>query len=116
MLNRAAILVRYREPAVRWINEADPDPDGMTFTLEDVNRERTVYLVSDAHVQTDVDIRRWVQDNFGTLWESELEQWYTDEALWPSKRTLKRFDEWFEVECHTMVFDTSDEPLIDDEL
>ncbi len=100
---------------MRWINEADPDPEGINITVEGVNRERTVYLISDADADTDNDIRRWVEHNFRALWELELEGWYTDEDLWPKNRTLKRFDEWFDVECHTVLVDTVDGPLIDDE-
>ena len=115
MINRAALILRYKEPAVRWINEADPIPDRVLISLTDVNRERTVYLVSDEDAATDEDIRRWVKENFHVLWEAELEGWYTDESLWPSGRTLKKFDQWFEVECHTVLVDTVDGPLVDDE-
>lgn len=115
MINRAALILRYKEPAVRWINEADPVPGSVSISLADVNRERTVYLVSDEDADTDEDIRRWVKENFHALWEGELEGWYTDETLWPSGRTLKKFDQWFEVECHTVLIDTVDGPLVDDE-
>ncbi|OOG21459.1 hypothetical protein B1C78_16210 [Thioalkalivibrio denitrificans] len=116
MLNRAALLLKYKEPAVRWINEADPYPDGKILTIEDVNRERTVYLISDADAGTDDDVRRWVEANFLSLWEWELEGWYTDERLWPTDQTLNQFDEWFDVEYHTVLIDTVDGPLMDDEV
>ncbi len=48
MINRAAIILRYREPAVFWINESDPFDEAPGFDLESVNQERTVYLISDA--------------------------------------------------------------------
>lgn len=115
MVNRAALVLKYKEPAIRWINEADPDPEGIHISLDDVNRERTVYLVSDEDADTDTAVRRWVQDNLDMLWESELEGWYTDEALWPTDRTLKKFDQWFDIECHTVLVDTVDGPLFDDE-
>lgn len=116
MINRAALILKYKEPAVRWINEADPDPAGNSICLADVNRERTVYLVSDEDADSEADVRQWVQENVGALWESELEGWYTDQALWPRDRTLKKFDQWFEVECHTVLIDTVDGVLVDDEI
>lgn len=115
MVNRGALILRYKEPAVRWINEADPDPEGMEFTLAEINQERTVYLVSDATGDTDASLRKWVKDNFLALWESELEGWYTDESLWPEDRTLKAFHQWFDVECHTVLIDTVGGPIVDDE-
>ena len=35
MLNRGAIILKYREPAIRWINEADPDDAGHEITATD---------------------------------------------------------------------------------
>ena len=114
MLNRGAVLLRYKEPAVRWINDVDPVPDNHV-TLEDVNEERTVYLISDDDADTKDTLERWLKKNYAELFESELEGWYTDPDLWPKKRTLKMFKEWFTVECHTVLLDTVGDELYDDE-
>ena len=116
VVNRGALLLRYKAPAVQWINEADPAEDGTTFTLDQANRERTVYLISEAAGDSDADLRRWIQANYQALWENELEGWYTDEALWPEQRTLKKFHQWFDVECHTVLLDTVGDPIVDDEI
>lgn len=116
MLNRSVLILRYKEPAVRWINEADPNPDGPAITLEDVNEERTVYLIDEEVADTPEQLRKWVKANFRPLFESELGGWYVDPDLWPRKLTLKLFDEWFTVECHTMIFDTVGGPIEDDEI
>lgn len=116
MLNRSALILRYKEPAVRWINEADPNPDGPEITLEDVNEERTVYLIDEEVADTPEQLRKWIKANFHPLFESELGGWYVDPDLWPQKLTLKLFDEWFTVECHTMIFDTVGGPIEDDEI
>lgn len=47
VVNRGAFLLRYKEPALRWINDADPYPRGHTLVLDEVNEERTVYLIAD---------------------------------------------------------------------
>lgn len=47
MINRAAILLKYRKPAIDWINDADPYHDDPGISADDVNKERTVYLVQD---------------------------------------------------------------------
>ncbi|EWH03045.1 hypothetical protein [Halomonas sp. BC04] len=114
MLNRAALLLRYKAPAVQWINDADPAPSGRAITAEEVNRDRTVYLVGDEVSASPTKVRQWVKANWRNLFESELEAWYTDPALWP-KLSLKRFDEWFEVECHSAIIDTHGGALEDDD-
>ena len=49
------------------------------------------------------------------LFEQELEEWYVDEMLWPENRNRKMFNEWIEIECHSIILDTVDGNIIDDE-
>ena len=116
MINRAALILKYKEPAVRWINEADPYHDDPGITLASLNDERTVYLISDDDAESLESIERWIKRNVKALFESELEGWYTDPSLWPKKRTLKVFRDWFEVEYHTVLVDTVGEPITDDDI
>lgn len=115
MLNRAAVILKYREPAVRWINDADPYSENPGISIESLKEERTVYLISEEHEHGRNGARRWVKANFKALFEAELESWYTDPTLWPKGRTMKLFDEWFEVEYHSVIVDTVGGELHDDE-
>ena len=115
MVNRGALLLRYREPAVRWINEADTYPRGSSVTLRDVNEERTVYLISDKAADSPESLERWIKRHYVELFEAELEGWYTDPDLWPKQKTYKMFSEWFEVECHTVLLDLAGGGIYDDE-
>jgi hypothetical protein len=45
MLNRAALILRYKQPFVDWINAADPSASSHTLSLAEANQEHTVYLV-----------------------------------------------------------------------
>ena len=115
MINRAAVLLRYKEPAVAWINETDPFNDDPGITLESVNEERTVYLIRDQDGDTPADVEKWIKLNYDVLFESELDGWYTDEELWPDNRNIELFRKWFDVECHTVIVDTVDSAIEDDE-
>ena len=115
MINRAAVILRYKEPAVEWINEADPYNDDPGITIESVNEERTVYLIRDKDADTPADVEEWIKLNYDVLFESELDGWYTDEELWPNNRSIKLFHKWFDVECHTVIVDTVDSAIEDDE-
>ncbi|MDZ7642736.1 MAG: hypothetical protein U5J62_12060 [Desulfurivibrio sp.] len=114
MLNRAAVILKYKEPAVHWINAADPNPDKVKVMAEEVNAERTVYLISDEDGDGPEAVERWIKQNYQVLFESELEDWYTDPALWPQELSLELFRQWFEVECHPVVFDTVGGEIYDD--
>ena len=115
MINRAAVILKHKAPAVQWIKDADPCDDGSQISLEEANRECTVYLINDQDADDDKALARWIKANFAALFETELEGWYTDESLWPQKRTLKLFHKWFDVECHTVIEDTVGTPIMDEE-
>ena len=115
MINRAAVILKYKTPAVKWVNDADPINDNPGITTESINEERTVYLITDEDADTLDIFNQWIKKNFKALFENELEGWYTDERLWPKKRNLKLFYEWFEVECHSVIVDTVESPIEDDE-
>jgi len=103
MLNRSALILRYRQPFVDWINAVDPSSSSSIFTLQDVNEERTVYLVE---AEDEEELAAWLDSNHEVLFEQELTGWYTDPALWPRDRSLKRLKEWCYMELHTVVVDT----------
>ena len=113
MINRSAVILKYKEPFVRWISEVDPYVDDPGIASENANEDRTVYLITEDDAE---NIEKWISLNFKTLFESELEDWYTDESLWPKKRNRKTFDEWFSVECHTVIIDTVGDAIEDDEV
>jgi len=78
VINRVAVVLKYREPAVRWINEADPYPDHPGITLSEVNQERTVYLIRDEDSDSPVILERWFKLNDRQLFAAEIEGGYTD--------------------------------------
>jgi len=112
MINRAAVILCYKEPFIRWINEADPNKDNPGVTAEELKNDKTVYLISQDDVE---NIDRWISQNFKTLFEYELESWYTDESLWPKKKDRKTFDAWFDVEWHSVITDTAKGSIVSDE-
>lgn len=112
MLNRAALILRYKQPFVDWINAADPNPTSHSLTLDEVNQEHTVYLVE---VEDEDELAGWLSRHHEELFEEELSGWYTDPSLWPRDRSLKMLQEWCSFELHTVVLDTGESPLEDDE-
>ncbi len=64
MVNRGAIIIRYKDPFVKWIKEADPIKDSTEVTIASANEERTVYLISDGDAE---NIDRWIRENHGVL-------------------------------------------------
>ena len=113
MINRAAVILKYKAPFIQWVNDADPYKDNPGITLESENKDCTVYLILEEDAEK---LEEWISLNFEQLFESEIEDWYTDESLWPKNRNRKLFDEWIDVECHSVLIDTVDGKIIDDEI
>ncbi|MGL6260071.1 hypothetical protein [Vibrio sp. WXL210] len=108
-------MLRYSQVAVDWLNKVDPT-DTCDLTVESVNEERTVYLVSNEVTDSSDSIKEWVRLNHEVLFEGELFNWYVDESLWPKKRTWALFQKWFTVECHSVVEDTLlGHPIVDED-
>jgi hypothetical protein len=99
-INRSAILVRPKEPYLRWASSIDEDAPRQTEILR--NRT-TVYLVDD--LETPAAERRMLRRVFPLIFEAELAAWHLNESDWPQRRDFKAFQEWFAVEIQSEVFD-----------
>ena len=113
MVNRGAVILKLKEPFIKWANEVDPYDENLVIKIENANEECNVYLVSEDDAE---NFEQWITLNYSQLFESELEDWYTDEALWPKVRSRKLFDKWFSVECHSVIIDTVGGQIFDDEM
>ena len=110
LINRAAILLKAKQPAVDWINSSDPIENGISITLSEVNTESLIYLVPE-DVESDVHAQIWVFNNAELLLEEFCHGWYQHEDLWPEGMGPKLIEEWFDVEYHSMIVDTVDDPI-----
>lgn len=111
MINRAVLILRYKQPFVDWINAADPNPTH-EITLADANEDSTAYL---ADVEDQDEFEKWFRRNAVILFEEELNSWYTDPDLWPQNRSAALFKKWCTFELHTLVRDTGGPRVVDDE-
>ncbi|MEM8993591.1 MAG: hypothetical protein AAGF23_02240 [Acidobacteriota bacterium] len=112
MINRAAVILRAKGPMIEWINTTDHD-DLPPFSESDVNGDRNVYLIAESAAATEVGFREWLELNYQTLFEAELTSWITEPRLWPHPRTFALFSRWFDVEWHSMVFDTTGDDFLE---
>jgi len=76
VLNRAALILRYKQPFVDWINAAGPSPSSDPVSLAEVNQEHTVYLIE---VEDEEDLAHWLRRHHHEIFEEELNGWYIDQ-------------------------------------
>lgn len=106
-LNRSAILLTPRQPYADWANAVDDE--GPRYELLEGHDASTVFL--GPAFGTTEEVEAWVQENADQFFAYMLDEWCTEEELWPGRRTAELFAAWFDVKIHSIVVDTLDEPL-----
>lgn len=105
-INRAALVVRPRQPYLDWAAGVDAEAPEQA---KDLHKRVSVYLVGeDPEEQAETAP---LENYFAEIFESELAAWYTDERQWPKPRTLAMFHEWFEAVGESVVTDLEAGPI-----
>ena len=106
-INRSVLIVRAKEPFRQWLNSL---PDPSDYTLEEINRDNSAFLLPE--YEDDRKKENILRKYFEEIFEEQLNGWWTDPEAWPSKRDLKTFKKWFDVEFHSVVFDLVEKPIL----
>lgn len=101
-INRHVIILMPKQPVLDWIMRVDPDPPALT--LDQLRQDQNAFLVPNT-LEDHEDAEKWVKRRWQMFFEEYLNEWYTVESWWPQKRTYKMFQEWFDVQHHSMVWD-----------
>ena len=109
MVNRAALIVKAKEPFRKWIYDLQAPED---VTIEYINDDSTLYLIPEYDDDRQRD--RILKNIYPNIFEGQLNEWCTDEDMWPQKRTLALFRKWFEVEYHAIVEDLGKQELMNE--
>lgn len=88
-INRNVLVVVPTEYFLNWARKIHVND--MTLTLDKLTEESTAYLIS----EQDMDADAWLNYNFNTIFEIELDGWCGDPSLWPKDRSIKTFKEYF---------------------
>jgi len=102
-VNRLIAIIKPKKPFLDWLRSL-PDWD-LDITLKDLRTDCMAILIPE--FDSNEEALDYVEYNHGTFFEMQLHNWYRDNSVWPEKRTLTMFRRWFDVEIHSMVYDTS---------
>jgi hypothetical protein len=105
LIKRSLVLIKAKQPFINWVNRK---PFSIPLTPADVNQDCLTILVPDFN--TSAELMAYIAP-FKEIWfEIELATWNQDEQSWPNPRTSALFDEWFDLEIHSMVWDSAEVP------
>ncbi|WP_136068949.1 hypothetical protein [Modicisalibacter radicis] len=119
LLNRSALSVKPTQAFVDWVNSLEPTVGEDDLTLDDVDRESTVYLIPE--MDTPEALAAYVRERHIDILENELRAWEEDTRQWPDSLDWALFERFVVVEHSYLALDLEDdEPIeisdIDDEL
>lgn len=107
-VNRSVAIIRPRAPFLDWLKQL-PGELNDNVTLESLTRDCNALLIPCAD---DYDAaEQAVLEQYPSLFQAELADWCDDESLWPAPLTLALFQDWFQLEIHSVLSDIVDEPL-----
>ena len=103
-IDRNGIAIRLKKPFFDWANY-------INATSEPVysHWEGTIYLIRCR--ETAEELETWLNENYDLIFRNQLEEWETDEKMWPQKRDINLFKEWFDYQWHQMVYNLEETPL-----
>ena len=108
MINRAALIVRAKQPFLDWLVNMT-DLEAGSVTLDSLNKDPNVYLI--AEYENDQEFQQVLNDFFETIFERELYSWWQDSGDWPSDRNFEMFKNWFEIQSHSIIEDLVHGPI-----
>ncbi len=109
-VDRYAIVVEPTNAYAEWARSCPGSASDEVLSILD-DEGGTVYLIP----EVDEDFETWLQQNYQALFEHELWAWHTDESSWPKDRSFKAFQTLFKVRFHSVVLDTSENPIVKDD-
>lgn len=109
-INRQLILVVPKQAALEWLLRVDPNPIE-NLALDEIRQEQDAYLLPLGMVTTYEQAQQWAEDRWPQLFIHFLGSWFLNEDLWPKRRTQKMFNEWFEIQYHSIVWDLCEMPI-----
>ena len=105
-IDRSVAIIKPKQPFVDWANSVGDEEE--PYSISDFSTDCSVILLP--VVDSDEQAEAFIKDMYQDLFELELLSWIVIDDMWPENITYKMFLEWFDVEFHSMVFDS----LIDD--
>ncbi|WP_148253241.1 hypothetical protein [Aidingimonas lacisalsi] len=119
LLNRSALSVKPTQAFLDWVNSLEPTVGDEDLTLDDVDRESTVYLIPE--MDTPEALEAFVRERYMEILECELRAWEEDERQWPETLDWALFQRFLRIEHSYLAVDLDDEtPLeiaeVDDSL
>jgi len=107
-INRLVAIVKPKQPFLDCL-ESLPNWD-MELALAELRKDCTAILIPE--FGSNEEALRYIERKYKAIFEIELNDWHTDDGVWPKNKSLQVFRQWFDIEIHSMIYDAVDETII----
>ncbi len=108
-VNRSIAVIKPKQPFLDWLLNLPTDWAQET-TLSNLRDDCNSFLIPP--VEFKEHARDFLKTAWRTVFEAELADWCEDKSLWPEKMTPNIFQQWFDVEIHSVLNDLEESPLL----
>ena len=105
MLNRSAVVVRYRVAFRDWLRSIGVEEE----EFQD-HGDKSIYLIGECDYPEDQE--EVLRESSSAIFYEEVSAWHLDPEQYPYFNDVTLFTAWFEIEFFDMVSDALDEPLV----
>ena len=111
-INRNALIMRPKPALIDWVNSIFPDAP---VDYNDLGKHDSldIFLIPDFD-SVDESLE-WVKENCEDFLSYALEDWCTDEKVWPQPLEWELLESLFDYSIQTVVVDTMDEGYDEEE-
>lgn len=102
-IDRVAAVVKPTASMLEWLNNQPGQTDNLT--LETLRKDCLVLLIPafDGPNQA----LEYIKQIYRGIFEAELISWGVKKRDWPEDMSLERFNQWFELEFHSILYDVA---------
>lgn len=101
IVDRIAAIVRPKQKMLDWLqNHTDVDAK---ISLDGLQNDCTALLIPT--FDSPRQAREYIKQTFPAIFEGELTSWGLPKTAWPADRNYDLFNDWFNIEFHSVVLD-----------
>ncbi|MFN7096725.1 MAG: hypothetical protein ACK4PR_04110 [Gammaproteobacteria bacterium] len=101
IVDRIVAIIRPKQKMLQWLHD-QPEVQA-NFSLQNLQTDCTALLIPP--FESPRQAREYIKQTYQGIFEGELVSWGLPPTSWPKDRTYDLFNEWFNVEFHSVVLD-----------
>ncbi len=101
IVDRIVTIIRPKQKMLEWLHK-QPEVQA-NFSLENLQTDCTALLIPP--FESPRQAKEYIRQAYLEIFEEELISWGLPKTSWPQNRTYELFNEWFNVDFHSVVLD-----------